>query len=59
LPSPEQDKELDGGPPDPYDDLDYESGNLYGNIMKALIKELHNLDTKTGPNLGEALPAFQ
>jgi hypothetical protein len=48
--------DFNGGPPDEYDDLDYDDGNSDGDVFKALIKELKNLDTITGPNLAEALP---
>ena len=48
---------MDGGPPDPYDNLDYDDGNSAreGDVLEALIKQLKYLDTMTGPDLAHAL----
>ena len=46
---------FEGGPPDRNDEMDYEDGNRGSDVLEALIKDLENLDTMTGPNLARAL----
>ena len=57
LPPAQLDEDMHGGSPDPYDNLDYEDGNhdREGDVLKALIKQLEDLDTMTGPDLTHAL----